>query len=240
MKKVVLGFLAVIATASLMACNNQKEIVPQNNIPVVEDKDNNVSEVKKLTKEEMYSSLIGDYKKAISEYDIDDIEIDEKINNKYPLISSTLLMHITRYAKEGVELTYNYYDIDKNGVDELLVGASDSIGAIYTYDSNLQKVIKIFFQDTMERGTLSLYDNGIILSEGSGGAALHYYEFGRIASDGLSYELIESIEEEYINENETPIYRNAKTGEELSYSSLEEIMEKYIYSAKKNIIETCN
>ena len=54
-----------------------------------------------------------------------------------------------------------------------------------------------------------------------------------IATDGTTYELLEAVEEEYVEGKETPVYRNAKTGEELSYTSLDEVMNKYIANARK-------
>lgn len=238
MKKMILIVLAVLVIACLTACGN--EMNTDNNINTNDDTSTiigNITEInteddvitQKPTNEEMYGDLISDYENALSEYDLNDLDIDEKIANKYELISTTLLMHITRYANDGVELTFSYTDIDKNGIDELLVGASDSIGAIYSFDENTNKPVKIFFQSTLERGNLSVYDNGIILSEGAGGAALHYYEFGKIATDGISYELLEAIEEEYLEGSETPVYRNSETNQELEYKSLDEIMNKYQY-----------
>lgn len=76
------------------------------------------------------------------------------------------------------------------------------------------------------------------MSGGAGGAALHYYEFGKIASNGISYELLESIEEEYVDGNEIPEYRDNTTREALEYTSLDEIMSKYLENAnttKRNL-----
>ena len=192
----------------------------------------------KLTEEEMYKSVIDEYKKAISEFDIEEIYSEENIEKKYNLVSSTLIAHVARYKDSGVKLTYSFYDIDKNGIKELIVGASGSAGAIYSYDSNTNKPVKICYQDTMERGSLQVYDNGIILSEGSGGAALHYYRFGKITADGSSFETIEDIEEEYIQENSNPVYRDYKANKVLNYKNLNEIKDKYLSNSK--VVEFSN
>ena len=152
---------------------------------------------------------------------------------KYPFVNSVLLAHVLRYSGEGVKLTYDFNDINRDGVDELLVGVGNGLGAIYTYDKAKKTPVNIHFQSTMERGDMSVYDNGVILSTGAGGAALHYYEFGRISAEGNTFELIESIEEEYLNEGEAPIYRNAITNETLEYKSSEEFMNKYLSGANK-------
>ena len=237
MKKNLIGILVILALVSLIGCQskNDTQSVPNNvetdtKTDVIENE--NKVESQKMTDEEMYSNIINDYRQAINELDLDDLESEEKIKNQYELVNMSLLEHVARYENEGVKLTYSYYDIDKNGTNELLIGADGSLGAIYSYDSKLNKPVKIFFQDTLERGNLDIYDNGIILSEGSGGAALHYYEFGKINEDGISYKLLEAIEEEYLEENETPEYRNAQSGESLEYSSLDEIMEKYVADAE--------
>lgn len=241
MKKFVLAVIAVITVASLVACDNQKkpEVSPKTevvnnmeNVNAGSSDDGNVDTTSVLTNEEMYGKLIEDYQKALSEYDLENLDMDEAIEQKYQLVDPFLLAHITRYSANGTQLTYGFYDIDKNGIDELIVGASGSHGAIYSYDKTSHQPVKIFFQDTMERGTLLIYDNGVILSEGAGGAALHYYGYGKIAENGVTYEAIENIEEEYMDVNESPVYRDAKTGESLAYKSLEEINDKYLADSK--------
>ena len=175
--------------------------------------------------EELYQELIAEYKKTLDEFYFEnfDYEIDED-----SLLSLTLIEHVARYKAEGVNLTYDLYDIDSNGVDELIVEANGAPGAIYSYDTKEEKVVKIFFQDTMERGNLIIYDNGTILSEGSGGATLHYYEFGRIARGGTEYERFIQVEEEYLDE-ENVVYKNVETGHILNVDSLDEIMDRYIF-----------
>ena len=240
MKKLLIGILSVLAIASLAACGNQDDIksssnnstnsAVQNNVEQ-DVKPNDVQNTQTVSDAEKYKEVIDEYKNAMGEVNLENIG-DEEILNKYPLISETLVTHVARYKDEGVKLTYSFYDIDKNGVNELLVGASGSVGAIYTYDGANNTPAKIYFQDTMERGNLEIYDNGVILSSGSGGAALHYYEFGKIATNGTSYELLEDIEEEFMSENEAPVYRDTNTREILEYTSIDEAMTKYVANAK--------
>lgn len=227
MKRLLLGTLAVLAMFSLVACD-KKEVTPNGGEipPPVEES----TEPQEPSYQEKYIGLVEDYQKAIEAYDLEDVDADSKIPE---ILSDTLIMHIKRYAENGVELLYAYDDIDQNGTDELLVGANNGLGAIYAYDNETKEPVAIAFQSTLERGNMSVYDNGIILMEGAGGAALHYYEFGKIGSDGKSYQQMEYIQEEYTEGNETPTYTNAETGEVLEYQSLEEIMNQYIGGAKK-------
>ncbi len=213
-----------------MINGGEEKIIADNvesNTTTVEEKE------KTLSNEEIYGDVINSYKKAYEEYDIEDYESEDKIPAKYDLVSLTLITHVARYSEDGTVLTYEYYDIDKNGVDELIVGASGAPGAIYSFNKKDNQVTKVFFQDTMERGDLSIYDNGVIFSSGAGGAALHYYEFGKISEEDASYELLEKIEEEYESENKPPVYRDAETSKELKYKSYDEIVDKYLSGAKK-------
>ena len=213
-------------TKATNSITNTAETIKEENV-IKEEK------TESLSNEKMYEEVINSYKNAYDEFDIEDYESGEKIASKYDLVSLTLIEHVARYSIDGVELTYEYYDIDGNGIDELIVGASGAPGAIYSFNEKENEVTKIFFQDTMERGDLSIYDNGVIVSSGAGGAALHYYEFGRISKEDASYELLEKIEEEYESEDEPPVYRDADTSKELNYKSYDEIAEKYLPKAEK-------
>ena len=250
MKKVVLALLAMIAVISLVACGNKKEervtTNDNNNVSAVTDGGNTQENVtndsgnaevitdktQSSTDEKKYESIINNYKNALAEYDLEDIDSDTNIEQKYPMVNLSLLMHIARYSSEGVKLTFAFYDVDKNGVNELIVGADNAIGAIYSFDRVSNKPVKIYFQETLERGNLLIYDNGVIFSEGSGGAALHYYEFGKIANDSISYEMIEAIEEEYVEGKEEPTYKNSISRDVLEYHSLDEIYDKYLENTK--------
>ena len=233
MKKLLLFMLVITAAVCLVACGNQEKTQPVSNNETEKVEENSEPATLPASQsDDMYQAVIDDYKFGLASFNLDDVDAEEKLVEEHGYANPSLVTHIARYEADGVEVTFAFYDIDKNGVDELLVGASGTLGAIYAYDKDYNVPVNIFFQDTMERGMLNIYDNGIICSEGSGGAALHYYEFGKMAANGVSYELLESIEEEYIYENEAPVYRDAKTGTTLEYKSLDEIMDKYVSGAK--------
>lgn len=184
--------------------------------------------------EEIYKDVINNYKQAKDEFEKDDtLAVEEK----YPLVSEALILHAVRYKENNVELAYTYYDIDNNGTKELILGIKSTDSnkliptAIYTHTSN-SEVKKLYYQNTIERGNLSIYDNGTLYSIGSGGAALHYYGFYKIASDGTSLETLENIREEYTTDNIAKYY-NEDTNKELSYKNSDEITEKYINTAKE-------
>ena len=221
----------VIANSAENQSNNIAELNTSN---VNEIQNDNKTE--KLNKNEMYDKLLNDYKKALNEYDIEDLDSEEKVKTKYDLVNISLITHVARHKSEGVGLTYSFYDIDKNGVEDLIVAADGSAGAIYSYDSANRKPVKIFYQDTIERGKLSIYDNGVIFSEGAGGAALHFYEFGKISKNGTELEVLENIEEEYKDGKNTPEYKDYETRKSLNYKNLDEIKDKYL--SNSNPIKT--
>ena len=202
-----------------------------------EKEDNNDN--KKLSEEEMYKSVLDEYKKVLSEYDNGNEEIVDKIESEYKMVNFPVILLAVHFKDEGNKIAYTFYDIDGNGIKELIVGISAdsnktiSEGAIYTYNQSKKQPVKVFYQSTMERGTLSVYDSGIIYSQGSGGASLHYYSFGKLSNDGNSYNSIEEIEEEYIESGKDPIYRDYQNNKELNYKNLDEILNKYVSNSKR-------
>ncbi len=227
MKRALIGILVVIAAIGLAACEDKKE--PEVTTVVIESGEvtPEPENLPALQNDEMYKEVIDEYKISLASYDLEDLDAEEKLLNEFGYVNPALIMHIARYQDTGAELTFDFYDIDKNEIDELIVGVSGAPTAIYSYDEVNKVPVKIYFLETIERGSLNIYDNGIINSEGAGGAALHYYEFGRISSDGLGFESLEKIEEEYVDGNEVAEYRNAETGDKLDYNSMADVFDKY-------------
>lgn len=231
-KRIIITFIiaifAIAAMILLTGCEKNKE---ENNTIVsnqTEEKETVTDEIDPR-KEKMYGEIISNYENALAEYDLNDLEAEERIKEKYNLEDTTLLMHIARYSNDGVKLTKVFYDIDKNGIDELILCANTESAVIYSYDKKADKAVFIFALDTIERGYMTIYDNGIIYSGGAGGATLHCFEFGKISKDGTSYETLEKVE---VEDKDTPEYRNPETGEILEYKSLDEVFAKYTSDAK--------
>ena len=250
MKKFIIIVLAIIAII-LVFClgyfsknydNNSSE--SQNSVEIVDNtlspknqtldnlNTNSTSDTPTTEKSsdlDLYADVLDAYKKAMAEYDPD--ALNEEVEKKYEIASPTLLFHVNRFKSNGVKLTYVFYDIDENGTDELIMGADGAPGAIYSYDKSKNKPVKIFFQDTMERGELLVFENGVIESNGSGGATSHYFEFGKISDNGTSYDKLEAIDEEYESGSDTPTYKDPNTGKALKYKSMDEITDKYLSNA---------
>lgn len=238
MKKLLIGIIAIILVIGLTACNETQETVteaPQTTelVTTNEKVELELDTLLDSPSGDIYQDIIDDYTYVLNHYDIEKFEEEEQFFIDAGRSNTSLIFHILRNKDAGAEVTFAHYDIDQNGIEELMVGANGAYGAIYSFDPIKKAPVKIFFQDTMERGNLFIYDNGIICSEGAGGAALHYYEFGKIGADGATYEKLESVLEEYTEGAETPVYKDAKTEEVLGYKSLDELMNKYVANAKK-------
>ncbi len=217
--------------------DNQSEITQKNSNENVinEEKNEGKNETAKEEKiEDIYSEVIKDYRLAKEEYDPNQIS---SIENKYPLVNDSLILHLYSYSENNVGLGYTFYDIDNNGRKELIVGVTNGIdnsimpAAIYTYTKN-KEVRKIYFLDTIERGNLAIYDNGVIYSSGSGGAAIHYYNFFKMSGDGDSIETLEKVREEYKTTSDVKYYNN-ENDKELNYKSSDEITANYINGSKE-------
>ena len=221
--------MVVLLSILLVGCD-KNEAKPSSNesndVTTVENEDI------KIENADIYKDILNDYENALAEYDFEDLDSDAKIEKKYPLVNISLIEHIARYADNGVKLTHAFYDINKDGIDELIVGAENACGAIYSYNKESNEVVKIYFLDSFERANLEIYDNGVISMEGSGGATIHLYEYGKISEDSTSYEVLESVMTEYMEEIQTLVFTNYETDELLDYKSVEEIDEKYISGAK--------
>ena len=198
------------------------------------NKDSEDNKNETLTENEIYKKILDDYKNALVEFrnntEMDFMDLEKKYE-----INSRIMIPIVIYNQDkNMKIHYTFYDIDKNGVKELLVGIGPTeIGAIYSYNPNTKEIKKIYYLGTLERGNLNIYDNGIIFSSHSGGAYLHSYEFGKIGQDGYSYYEIEDITEEYFGEDSAPVYTDSKTNKELKYKSINEIKDKYLKNAKE-------
>lgn len=216
---------------------NQEEI-KNNEVGANNEEGNEVKESVKekdgYKDEDIYNTVIKDYKLAMNEYNPDSLT---SIESKYSLVNENLISHVYTYSNNNIELGYTYYDIDNNGRNELIVGVTSENdnsllpAAIYTYNEN-KEIKKIYFLDTIERGKISIYENGTIYSSGAGSASIHYYRFYKLSDDGNSKETLEEIREEYKTENDV-VYYNNENDKILNYKNSNEIIKKYINGAKE-------
>ena len=146
-----------------------------------------------------------DYNEVINQY------VELKNNNFYrgkdfgsidnyikKYVSRLLVIHKAIYGDLSNDIWYSLYDIDKNGVNELIISdkndGSGNIydiftyanGKIYSLHNEISGSYSSEYSSWGERTQISLYKNGVIGIYGSGGAYAHGMSFYRIGTDGYS------------------------------------------------------
>ncbi len=167
-----------------------------------------------------YSEVINQYKQAVKKdfyYDV--LEDSNKDINDYKgkYVSENVLHHAMFSRKFGVY--YAMIDINNDGISELVIGAGEEaeyLGEydIFTYNDN--KVVPLFPVGTFyERSYHTIYDNGVIQHDGSGGAAYHSVNFYKLPTDTDKVEFIKgfTIEEGLYYESNSDGERNQRISE---------------------------
>lgn len=129
-----------------------------------------------------------------------------------------------RYSSD-YKIYYAFYDIDKNGVEEILLCSSTSNGSsspnvIITYSAG--KINKL--DAASYRSSLWLFNNGVVMRDGSGGADYHGWTLSKIASDGKSLESF--YEFACDSSGKETIYTNYDN--KVSYDEVNNVFKKYI------------
>ena len=218
----LLVFVALFATNTISF--NSKT---NNNDKTTNTEENNDNEENNNTDEEKYSKIIEEYKNAINDNEYNNSTNTEE---KYPNINDNMMHHY--HADKSISFNYIYYDINKDGKNELIIGdGKDSIFEIYTYDGN--KTNRFFNESCLgERCSTEIYSNGIIYFYGSGGANIHGLDFYKIANDGYSEDTIKSYEVEY-DENKNITITDEITNTKTNYKSDEEVISNVVGNANK-------
>lgn len=169
---------------------------------------------------EKYSYIIDDYKKYINNLDYESENIN--YSDLYIISNSDFI------------IGYTYYDLDNNGISELLISRIDNNGKflniIDVYTSNQNNVVKVLDRsDICQRCGIEIWDNGMIFYRGSGGAARGYLYFYKVSSNNSEY--VDRYMYEYEDEFDYSIYKidsnGIKIGNKLDYSSDNELISKY-------------
>lgn len=132
--------------------------------------DDNLSEKEQINYEEAYKRIIDKYIEACAVSEEEWFSNLEYYNSIYDDLHITILerYHTGSHYDEWLGeipcgLAYRYYDIDKNGIPELLLfelGHELTIFDIYTFDG--QNALRVFSEYENEYTTFSVYTNGII------------------------------------------------------------------------------
>lgn len=121
-----------------------------------------------------YQLLVDEYYTTIMESDLENIP--ESLN-------SDVVEEIVNEESER-DLNFSLYDIDGNGIEELLLTMDQQIFEVYSTDG---EIISPYFNDEYlsQRSYLMLYDNGHMIVQASGGAEYSQYSLYEISGDGL-------------------------------------------------------
>ena len=139
----------------------------------------------------------------------------QTLESTYPYINQIVLNDIHMYREEGDlygkyhDLYYTNYDVDGNGTPELLIcdrtGSRDNLIGLYTIRDQEPYT---FENSTGHRSYLTLYTDGTICVDISGGASLHFWNFYRINRE---WNMLDSVSDYMVNfdypESET-IWKN--------------------------------
>jgi len=178
----------------------------ENNEKKEEKKDNNQRK-KPDNYETAYASVLKNYKDAISSGKNDAKDVNT--------------VAITNYKVFGEKqvgnnfLNYGFFDINGDGIDELLLFTEASKDKpneyspmdVYTLDKD-NKVVRITPERVNgERTTLSITKDKIFQVYGSGGAKVHGYTFYKLNSDGLALEKTDAFD--FDAETNSKVYKRS-------------------------------
>ena len=156
---------------------------------------NNNSQNKKPDNyEKAYASVLKNYKDAISSGKNDAKDINTVAITNYKVFGEKQVGNSF--------LNYGFFDINGDGIDELLLFTEASKDKpneyspmdVYTLDKN-NKVVRITPEFVNgERTTLSITKDKIFQVYGSGGAQVHGYRFYKLNNDGLALEKTDAFD----------------------------------------------
>lgn len=172
-----------------------------------------------------YQTIIDEYIAACSVDSIDFMADKFAYLGKFPNVAESELMYYHSYG--NFHFCYVYYDIDDNGVPELLIGtqheASVTLVDAYAFDGN--EAIKIVDSYTLgDRASLTVFTNGILYFYASGGASYGEAIYYCLDEDGYTLKTIVKYTEDYNKYPDTPYYNN---DEKLTWNEFNAIYEQY-------------
>lgn len=144
--------------------------------------------------EKAYASVLKNYKDAISSGKNDAKDINTVAITNYKVFGEKQVGNSF--------LNYGFFDINGDGIDELLLFTEASKDKpneyspmdVYTLDKN-NKVVRITPEFVNgERTTLSITKDKIFQVYGSGGAQVHGYTFYKLNNDGLALEKTDAFD----------------------------------------------
>lgn len=171
--KVIAGAIAVLivgaGAAGVVLLNQngqQKDDSQQTTTDTVDSQES--EEPKELSPEEIYQTILDEYGTAMAKGSYEDGDFQN--------INYVMMDYYYQYggyqAGTYTGFYYDYYDIDGNGTDELLIGyGSGDISIVDLYGIEHKNASKLIDEYTLgERSQVSIYPDGRLVLMGSGGA----------------------------------------------------------------------
>ncbi|MEE0761474.1 MAG: sigma-70 family RNA polymerase sigma factor [Acutalibacteraceae bacterium] len=192
--KIIAGITAavIIGTTVGIVALNQKEEPQQETQQITQETQQITQETQEVTENEIKLSSEEIYKPILDEYSLAMGADHNDETAEFPNINYVMMNYYYQYGGyDGTYFTgfyYDYYDIDGNGTDELLIGYGskfkDVVDVYGTKDNKPQKLIDEY--SLGERSQLYIYPDGTMLLFGSGGAELNVIDTYKIKEDGVS------------------------------------------------------
>lgn len=134
-----------------------------------------------------YKIIVDEYRGAIY--------VGDAASNTQFLDVNNLGIALSASFNDGIY--YGFYDIDSDGIEELVIGLDIGeeikVMDIYAYDGSMAR--KLMYDETMaERSPTRIYEDGTIYKYGSGGALYGGAYFYRLSSQGYAAELYEEYD----------------------------------------------
>lgn len=104
--------------------------------------------------------------------------------------------HVYRDTNEALSaIGYTFYDVDGNGIEELIIADTYTAGEVWYYNILLMYTLyddmPVWLINGWARNGYNILDDGTIYNEGSGGAAYTSFGIYRISEAGNSLEVID-------------------------------------------------
>ena len=220
MKKFYL-FLTIIATSLCLVGCGDKEKPADKSSEYMEESNAEASDTTETVSPEiMYGNILSLYKKALSEEWEYDVLIENNLN---------YMCHYHNHRGTGPEdIGYTFYDINSDGIEELIVGEIEGlIFDVYTY----QNEQAILIAQSGERGWYNICEDGKLSQQGSNGAATTFYLFYVLEAGAKELKHIECVAFDSNLNPDNPYFYTTK-GPGVDYTQIDEetadnIMAKY-------------
>lgn len=135
-----------------------------------------------------YQKIIEEYREALA--------VGSSRSNTQFLDVNNLGIALGGYSYERV--FYGFFDIDSDGIEELLIGLNDAdsnirIMDLYAYDGSIAR--KLMYDETMaERSPINIYEDGTIYKYASDGAMQGRAYFYKLSREGYAAMLNEQFD----------------------------------------------